>query len=391
MNYFEESLKLHEKYKGKLEVVSKIKLESRDDLALAYSPGVAEPCIKISENEEDVYKYTAKGNMIAVVTDGSAVLGLGNIGAKAALPVMEGKAILFKEFGDVDAIPVCLDTNDVEEIVKTVKLISPSLGGINLEDISAPRCFEIEKRLKEELDIPVFHDDQHGTAVVVLAATMNSLKLVGKKLEDVKIVINGIGAAGTAIAKLLISAGAETILPLDRTGIVYEGREKMNDSKLELARLCNSKNISGDLKSALVDADIFIGVSSANVIDKDVVATMNKDAIIFALANPNPEIMPDEAKLGGAKVIGTGRSDMANQINNVSVFPGIFKGALSVRATDINEEMKIAAAIALSKAIKEEDLNSENILPSPLDKNLPNLISNAVAAAAIASGVAKIK
>lgn len=391
MNYFEESLKLHEKYKGKLEVVSKIKLESRDDLALAYSPGVAEPCIKISENEEDVYKYTAKGNMIAVVTDGSAVLGLGNIGAKAALPVMEGKAILFKEFGDVDAIPVCLDTNDVEEMVKTVKLISPSLGGINLEDISAPRCFEIEKRLKEELDIPVFHDDQHGTAVVVLAATMNSLKLVGKKLEDVKIVINGIGAAGTAIAKLLISAGAKIILPLDRTGIVYEGREKMNDSKLELARLCNSKNISGDLKSALVDADIFIGVSSANVIDKDVVATMNKDAIIFALANPNPEIMPDEAKSGGARVIGTGRSDMANQINNVSVFPGIFKGALSVRATDINEEMKIAAAIALSKAIKEEDLNSENILPSPLDKNLPNLISNAVAAAAIASGVAKIK
>lgn len=390
MNYFEESLKLHENSRGKLEVVSKIKLENRDDLSLAYSPGVASPCLEIAKNENEVYKYTSKGNLIAVVTDGSAVLGLGNIGAKASLPVMEGKAILFKEFGNVDAIPIALDTNDVEEIVRTVKLISPGLGGINLEDISAPRCFEIEERLKQELDIPVFHDDQHGTAVVVLAATLNALKVTNKKIEDVKIVINGIGSAGTAITKLLITAGAKNIIACDRTGILDINDETLSSNKLEIAKATNPENKKGSLKNAIENADIFVGVSAANILDANDISTMNKDAIIFALANPNPEIMPEEAKKGGARIIGTGRSDLPNQINNISVFPGIFRGALDVRATGINEEMKLAAAYALANSIKPDELNEENILPSTLDKDIANLVACEVAKAAIKSKLNRI-
>lgn len=389
MNYFEESLKLHEKNIGKIQVISKVHVETRDDLSLAYTPGVAEPCKKIYENEENVYKYTSKGNLVAVVTDGSAVLGLGDIGPKAGLPVMEGKAVLFKEFANVDAFPICLDTKNVDEIVQTVKMIAPGFGGINLEDIGAPRCFEVEKRLKEELDIPVFHDDQHGTAIVVLAGVINALKVVEKKIEDIKVVINGAGAAGTAIAKLLISSGVKNLIACDKVGILYRGIENVDDAKKELAKESNPDNIKGTLADALVGADVFIGVSAPGIVSKDMVKSMNKDAILFAMANPTPEIMPDEAKEAGAKVIGTGRSDFPNQINNVLAFPGIFKGALEVRAKEINEEMKIAAAYAIAEYIKDEELNENNVLPSALDKNVARKVSQAIAKAAIESGVSR--
>ncbi|WP_019228287.1 NADP-dependent malic enzyme [Sedimentibacter sp. B4] len=390
MNYFEESLKLHEKHKGKIEVVSKMKVESREDLSLAYTPGVAEPCRKIHENEENVYKYTSKGNIVAVVTDGTAVLGLGDIGPKAALPVMEGKSILFKEFADVDAFPICLDTKNVDEIVNAVKLIAPGLGGINLEDIGAPRCFEIEEKLKKILDIPVFHDDQHGTAIVVLAGLINALKIVNKKIEDINIVINGAGAAGTAISNLLLSAGAKNIIVCDRTGAIYKEREKMNEAKLILAQTTNLGNKSGSLGDVLVGADVFIGVSSADSVKPEMVRSMNKDAIILAMANPTPEIMPDLAKEAGARIIGTGRSDFPNQINNVLVFPGVFRGALDVRAKEINEEMKLAAAYAIAGYIDEKDLNEDNIIPSALDKGVAKVVANAIADAARKSGVARI-
>lgn len=390
LNYFEKSLELHEKSKGKIEVISKIKVETREDLSLAYTPGVAEPCRKIHENEENVYKYTSKGNIVAVVTDGSAVLGLGDIGPKAGLPVMEGKSILFKEFANVDAFPICIDSNDVEEIVNTVKLISPGLGGINLEDISAPRCFEIEEKLKKELDIPVFHDDQHGTAIVVLAGLINALKIVNKKIEDLKIIINGAGAAGTAIAYLLMAAGAKNVIACDRTGALSLGREKMNDAKNSLAKDTNPNNENGTLADVMVGSDVFIGVSSADSVKPEMVKSMNRDAIILAMANPTPEIMPDLAKEAGARVIGTGRSDFPNQINNVLVFPGVFRGALDVRAKEINQEMKLAAAYAIANYIDEKDLNEENIIPSALDKNVATAVAKAIAEAARKSGVARI-
>ncbi len=390
MDYFEESLKLHEKTKGKIEVVSKFKVETKEDLSLAYTPGVAEPCRKIHENEEAVYKYTSKGNIVAVVTDGSAVLGLGNIGPKAALPVMEGKSILFKEFGNVDAFPICVDSNDVDEIVKTVKLIAPGFGGINLEDISAPRCFEIENKLKKDLDIPVFHDDQHGTAIVVLAGLFNALKIVNKKIEDLKIIINGAGAAGTAIANLLLAAGAKNIIVCDRTGALCVGREKMNDSKNDLAKVTNPNKEKGTLADVMNGSDVFIGVSSADAVKADMVKSMNKDAIILAMANPTPEIMPDLAKEAGARVVGTGRSDFPNQINNVLVFPGVFRGALDVRAREINLEMKLAAAHAIADYIDEKDLTEENIIPSTLDKKVAAAVAEAIAEAARKSGAARI-
>lgn len=390
MNYFEESLKLHEKTKGKIEVISKIKVETREDLSLAYTPGVAEPCRKIHDNEEDGYKYTSKGNIVAVITDGSAVLGLGNIGPKAALPVMEGKSILFKEFANVDAFPICVDSQSVEDIVKTAKLIAPGFGGINLEDIAAPRCFEVEEQLIKELDIPVFHDDQHGTAIVVLAGLINALKIVNKKIEDLKVVINGAGAAGTAISNLLIAEGAKNVIVCDRTGILYKGREKMNEAKNSLAEVTNPENAKGSLADALAGADVFIGVSSADVVKPEMVSSMGKDPIILAMANPSPEIMPDIAKEAGARVIGTGRSDFPNQINNVLVFPGLFRGALDVRAKEINLEMKLAAAHAIADYIDKEDLNEENIIPSALDKNVAKSVAKAIAEAAKKSGAARL-
>ncbi|MHB9927603.1 NAD(P)-dependent malic enzyme [Clostridium botulinum] len=390
MNYFEESLKLHEDNRGKIEIKSKMEVKTRDDLSLAYTPGVAEPCRKIHENEENVYKYTSKGNMVAVVTDGTAVLGLGDIGPKAGLPVMEGKALLFKEFANVDAFPICLDTKDVDEIVKTVKLIAPGFGGINLEDIGAPRCFEIEEKLKKELDIPVFHDDQHGTAIVVLAGVINALKVVNKKIEDIKVVVNGAGAAGTAITKLLLSLGVKNLIVCDKVGILYEGIENVDDAKKELSKVTNPEDIKGTLADALIGADVFIGVSAPGIVSKDMVKTMNKDSIIFAMANPTPEIMPDLAKEAGAKVIGTGRSDFPNQVNNVLAFPGIFKGALDVRAKEINEEMKIAAAYAIASMIKDEDLNEDNVIPYALDRSVADNVAKAIKEAARKSGVARV-
>ncbi len=390
MNYSELSLKMHEANKGKIEVISKIKIENRDDLSIAYTPGVAEPCRKIHANTEDVYRYTAKGNLIAVVTDGTAVLGLGDIGPEAAMPVMEGKAILFKEFGNVDAVPILLNTKEVDEIVETIVRISPTFGGINLEDISAPRCFEIERKLKEQLDIPIFHDDQHGTAVVVCAGLINALKIVDKKFEDIKVVCNGGGAAGGAIVKMLMGLGVSNILMLDRKGIIYRGSPNNNWSKEELASLTNKDNIQGSLKDAMVDADVFIGVSAANVVDVDMVKSMNKDAIIFAMANPTPEILPELAKEGGARVIGTGRSDFPNQINNVSAFPGIFRGALDARASDINNEMNIAAAYAIASMVSDDELREDYIIPDALNKETADAVAKAVEQAARDSGVARI-
>lgn len=389
-NVYERSLELHEKNKGKLSVVSKVKVGNREDLSLAYSPGVAEPCRKIASNKEDVYKYTAKGNLVAVVTDGTAVLGLGDIGPEAALPVMEGKCVLFKEFGDVDAIPICLDTKDTEEIIRIVKLIAPGLGGINLEDISAPRCIEIETRLKQELDIPVFHDDQHGTAIVVAAGLINALKVVNKKIEDIKVVVNGAGAAGSSIIKLVKKLGAKEIIAIDRVGILRRSdKDKYDFSKKELAEITNSKDIAGGLADAIVGADVFIGVSAPNVLSKDMVRSMNKDAIVFAMANPTPEIMPEEALEAGAAIVGTGRSDYPNQINNVLVFPGLFKGALRAKSKKITEEMKIAAAEGLASLIKDEELRKDYIIPDPFDKRVAEAVAIAVEKIAKEQGICR--
>lgn len=390
MDYSALSLKMHEENKGKIEVVSKIKLETRDDLSTAYTPGVAEPCRKIHEDKENVYKYTAKGNLIAIVTDGTAVLGLGDIGPEAALPVMEGKAILFKEFGNVDAIPICLNTKNVDEIVETIKRISPTFGGINLEDISAPRCFEIEKRLKEELDIPVFHDDQHGTAVVVSAGLINALKVVDKKIEDINVVINGGGAAGGAIVKMLLGLGVKDVVMCDRKGIIYKGSPNNNWSKEELAQITNKFGKMGVLKDAIVNADVFIGVSAGNVLTEEMVKSMNNDAIVFAMANPIPEIYPDLAKKAGARVVGSGRSDYANQINNVVAFPGIFRGALNARASDINNEMNIAAAYAIADMVSKDELSEDFIIPDALNKDVALAVATAVEKAARDTGVARV-
>ena len=389
-NYSELALEMHEKNKGKITVCSKVKVEDKDDLSIAYTPGVAAPCVEISKDEDLAYKYTSKGNMVGVVSDGSAVLGLGNIGASASIPVMEGKAILFKEFANVDAFPICLKTNDVDEIVNTVKLMEPVFGGINLEDISAPRCFEIEEKLKKELNIPVFHDDQHGTAIVLSAAIINSLKLINKKIEDLEIVINGPGAAGLAIAKMLISMGVKNIVLCGLNGALEEGMDDLNWAQKEMLKVTNIHNEKGLLADVIKNKDVFIGVSGPNCVTKEMVATMNEKSIILAMANPTPEIMPDQAKAGGAYIVGTGRSDFPNQVNNVLAFPGIFRGALDVRATEINEEMKIAAANAIANSIKIEDLNPDNILPKSFDRDVAKNVAEAIKEAAIKTGVARI-
>lgn len=378
MNIKEEALKLHSEKKGKLEVVGKVEVKNRQDLALAYTPGVAEPCLKIAEDKEKAYEYTIKGNTIGVVTNGTAVLGLGNIGPIAGLPVMEGKALLFKEFSGIDAFPICIDSEDPEEIIKTVKLISPVFGGINLEDIKAPECFYIEKRLKEELNIPVFHDDQHGTAIVVLAGLYNALKLVGKEISKAKIVINGAGSAGIAICKLLLNAGAQNIVMCDIKGALVEGDETLNSAQQEIAKVTNREKEIGTLKDIIKGRDVFIGVSAPNIVTKEMVSTMNEDSILFAMANPTPEIMPDEAKLGGARVVATGRSDFPNQINNVLVFPGIFKGALEARATGITEEMKLAAAKGIASIVKDEELKDDYIIPDVFNKAVCEAVANEV-------------
>lgn len=378
MDYYKASLEMHEKNKGKMAVVSKVSVKSKDDLSTAYTPGVAEPCRKIKENPEDVYKYTNKSNTVAVVSDGSAVLGLGNIGGTASIPVMDGKSLLFKEFADIDAFPVCLETQDVDEIVNIVKNISPTLGGINLEDISAPRCFEIEEKLQAQVDIPVFHDDQHGTAVVVSAAVINAAKLTGRELSSIKAVINGAGAAGTAIAKMLLNLGIEDIIACDSKGILTKDRDNLNEAKKRLAALTNKEQISGSLKDAVKGRDLFIGVSAAKVLTEDMVKSMNKDSIIFAMANPEPEILPSLAAEAGAAVVGTGRSDYPNQINNVLIFPGIFKGALAARAKRITEKMKTAAAFALAGIIEDEDLKPEYIIPSAFYPGVADIVAAAV-------------
>lgn len=378
MTNAEKALALHEKWNGKFETTPKMDISTREDLALAYTPGVAEPCKVIAKDKEAAYKYTIKANTIAVVSDGSAVLGLGNIGAHAAMPVMEGKAVLFKSFGGVNAVPICLDTQDTEEIIKTVTAIAPAFGGINLEDISAPRCFEIESRLKEILDIPVFHDDQHGTAIVVLAGIINALKVTGRKKEDCKIVINGAGSAGVAITKLLLRYGFPDITMCDITGILSKKSENLNWMQKEMMEVTNLEGKTGTLADALKGADIFVGVSAPNIVTADMVKSMNKDAIIFAMANPVPEIMPDIAKAAGAKVVGTGRSDFPNQVNNVVAFPGIFKGALEGRATQITEEMKLAAALALANLVPDSELNENNILPEAFDPKAVEVVSKAV-------------
>lgn len=390
MSIQEESLKLHEKWKGKIEVSSKVPVKTKYDLSTAYTPGVAEPCRMINKNKDDVYKYTAKGNMVAIVTDGSAVLGLGDIGPEAGLPVMEGKAVLFKEFGGVDAFPICVASKDVEDIIKTVKMIEPVFGGINLEDISSPRCAEIEKRLKEELDIPVFHDDQHGTAVVVIAALTNALKIVDKKWEDITIAMSGAGAAGSAIVKMLISVGVKNIYVCSSKGILSRDEKYSNWVHQEIADMTNDEKRKGTLAEAMVNADVFIGVSAKNIVSKEMVATMSKNSIVLPMANPDPEIMPELAKEGGARIVGTGRSDFPNQINNVLAFPGIFRGALDARASDINEEMKLAAAKAIADLISEEELNEEYIIVPAFDPRVGETVAKQVYMAALKSGVARI-
>ena len=390
MDKKEFALKQHEEWAGKLEVVSRAKVETPEDLAVAYTPGVAEPCLKISENVDLSYVYTRRHNMVAVVTDGTAVLGLGDIGPEAGMPVMEGKCVLFKEFGGVDAFPLCIRSKDVDEIVNTVALLAGSFGGVNLEDISAPRCFEIERKLKERCDIPIFHDDQHGTAVVTAAALINALKLTGKKLEDVRVVTSGAGAAGIAIIKLLVSLGLKEVIMCDRTGAIYEGRDGLNAEKIEMAKITNHDKKQGTLADMLVGADVFIGVSAPGTVTQEMVKSMAKDPILFPMANPVPEIMPDEAKAAGAAVVGTGRSDFPNQINNVLAFPGIFRGALDVRAKDINDEMKVAAAYAIANLIDEKELNTDYIIPNPFDKRVAKAVSEAVAKAAKDTGVARI-
>lgn len=390
-NVYERALKLHRDYQGKLATYSKVPLNTGEDLTLAYTPGVAAPCLEIEKDAELSYEYTNRGNLVAVVTNGSAVLGLGNIGAGAGLPVMEGKSILFKGFAGVDAVPICLDTQSVDEIVKTIQLMAPSFGGINLEDIKAPECFDIESALKESVDIPVFHDDQHGTAIVVSAAMINALKLAGKKIEDIKIVVNGAGAAGMAITKLLQRMGAKDVLLCDSTGAIYDGRPKgMNPYKDEIAKITNLTKESGQLIDVIHDADVFIGVSKADLLTPEMIKKMAKDSIILAMANPVPEIKPDKAKAAGAKVVCTGRSDFPNQVNNLLAFPGIFRGALDVRATDINEEMKIAAAYAIASLISDEELNEEHVITDPFDERVAPTVAAAVAEAAIKSGVAKL-
>lgn len=391
MNYNEMALKMHEEHKGKISVTSKVAVKTRDDLSTAYTPGVAEPCRKIRDDKSEVYRYTAKGNLVAVVSDGTAVLGLGDIGPEAAMPVMEGKSILFKEFAGIDAFPICLDTKDTDEIVETVKRLAPTFGGINLEDISAPRCFEIERRLKEELDIPVFHDDQHGTAIVVSAGLTNALKYVGKEFSEAKVVINGAGSAGISICKLLLELGVGDIVLVDRNGILAVGEEWMNPAQKEMAEKTNKEQLHGDLKDAMKGKDVFVGVSAPNIVTAEMVGTMAKDAIVFAMANPTPEIMPDEAKKGGARVVATGRSDFPNQINNVLVFPGIFKGALEARATDITEEMKIAAVRAIADIIKPEELTEDYIIPGAFDERVADNVAREVAKTAIETGVSKLK
>ncbi len=382
MDYYKESLRLHEENKGKLEVISKVKVQNKDDLSLAYTPGVAQPCIEINKNPDDVYRYTSKGNLVAVISDGSAVLGLGNIGGSAAIPVMEGKCVLFKTFAGVDAFPICLDTQDTEDIINTIRNIAPMFGGINLEDISAPRCFEIERRLDEMLDIPVFHDDQHGTAVVAAAAVINALKIVGKKIEDVKTVICGAGAAGTAVTKMLLSLGMKNIVVVDIDGAISMDRELANDNLKELARLTNPENLTGTLKEVLPGSDIFIGVSAPDLLDRSDIMKMNEKAIVLPMANPTPEITPEEARSGGAYIIGTGRSDIPNQINNVLAFPGIFRGALDAKAKSITDKMKIAAAYAIADLISEEELSPEYIIPKPFDERVAKAVAEAVKNAA---------
>ena len=378
MTNAEKALRLHEEWNGKFETTPKMKIQTREDLALAYTPGVAEPCKVIAKDKEAAYKYTIKANTIAVVSDGSAVLGLGNIGAHAAMPVMEGKAVLFKEFGNVNAVPVCLDTQDTEEIIKTVVNIAPAFGGINLEDISAPRCFEIEARLKELLDIPVFHDDQHGTAIVVLAGIINGLKVTGKTKEDCQVVVNGAGSAGVAITKLLLTYGFKHVTMCDKSGILSKSSEGLNWMQQSMMEVTNLENKTGSLADALCGADIFVGVSAPNIVTADMVKTMNKDAIIFAMANPVPEIMPDVAKAAGARVVGTGRSDFPNQVNNVIAFPGIFKGALEGRARQITEDMKLAAALAIANLVPDDEVSDVNILPEAFDPRVADVVSKAV-------------
>ena len=390
MNIYEESLQFHKQLRGKLEVSSRVKITNEKDLSLAYTPGVAEPCREIHKDPSTAYLYTRKWDTVAVISDGTAVLGLGDIGPLASLPVMEGKSILFKEFADVDAFPIVLDTKDVNEIVETVVRIAPTLGGINLEDISAPRCFEIEKKLKERLNIPVFHDDQHGTAIIVLPGLMNALKIVNKKVEDLKIIVNGAGSAGTAITKLLLSYGAKNIIVCDRDGALNRNSTYSNPYFTELSNITNPNNESGLLCDVIKNADVFIGVSAPNIVSKEMVTSMNSDSILFAMANPTPEIFPDDAKNAGAKVIGTGRSDFPNQINNVLAFPGIFRGALDVRATEINEEMKIAAAHAIADSVSDEELNPNYIIPKAFNLDVQKRVAQAVKDAAIKSGVATI-
>ena len=390
MNYAEESLRLHGEWKGKIEVISRVPVQSKDDLSLAYTPGVAEPCLAIQKDIDRSYDLTRRHNMCAVITDGTAVLGLGDIGPEAGMPVMEGKCVLFKSFGNVDAFPLCVRTKDVDEFVNTVALISGSFGGINLEDIAAPRCFEIERKLKEKTDIPIFHDDQHGTAVITLAGLTNALKVVGKKKEDIRVVTSGAGAAAIAIVKLLLSAGIKHVTMCDRKGAIYEGRDGLNWIKEEMAKVTNLEKKAGSLADMMVGADVFIGVSGPGIVTTQMVRTMNRDAIVFACANPTPEIFPDDAKAGGAAVVSTGRSDFPNQINNVLAFPGIFRGTFDVRAKDINEEMKMAAAWALADLIPDEELSADYIIPYAFDPRVGPAVAKAVAQAAVDSGVARI-
>lgn len=391
MDIMQKALEFHKRINGKIEVVSRAKINDRESLSVAYTPGVAEPCLKIKEDPKLSYELTRRANLVAVITDGTAVLGLGDIGGLAGMPVMEGKCALFKEFADVDAFPLCIKSKDTDEIVRTIELISDSFGGINLEDIAAPRCFEIEKKLKERLDIPVFHDDQHGTAIVVGAALINACKVADKKLDDLTLVINGAGAAGTAIGKFLISLGVGNVIMVDINGIICEGDENLSDAHKEISRITNKNHIKGSLADALKGADAFVGVSKPGLVNADMIKSMNDKPIVFAMANPTPEIMPDKAKQAGAFIIGTGRSDFPNQINNVVAFPGIFKGALAVRAKDINEEMKLAASFAIASCVTDDELCADYILPDSFDRKIPKAVSKAVAEAAIKSGVARIK
>jgi malate dehydrogenase (oxaloacetate-decarboxylating) len=390
MSVYDDSVKLHERVRGKLEVIPRVEVNTSEDMSLAYTPGVAQPCIEIQKDPDKAYIYTRKWNTIAVVSDGTAVLGLGDIGPLASLPVMEGKAVLFKSFADVDAFPIIVNTKDADEIVETIVRISPSFGGINLEDISAPRCFEVERKLKERCDIPVFHDDQHGTAVVTLAGLLNALKLVGKSLADIKAVVNGAGAAGNSITKLLLSSGVKNIIMCDRAGALYDGMDRGDAEKKEMAKLTNPEKLKGTLQDVIKGADVFIGVSAPGALTEAMAATMNKDSIVFAMANPTPEIFPEEAKRAGVRIVGTGRSDFPNQVNNVLAFPGIFRGALDARARDINEEMKVAAAYAIADSIPEDELTDEYIIPKAFNREVQKRVANAVREAAIRSGAARI-